>query len=57
MCLLLFFAVMEGLWSVFGEYELVNLGASKEEMMLFLSIGFAAALFVGTFLGMVSDFM
>ncbi|KAK0605173.1 hypothetical protein LWI29_023726 [Acer saccharum] len=50
-------SAMEGLWSVFGEYELVNYGASKEQMMLFLGVGYAASLFVGTFLGMLSDFI
>ncbi|KAJ0098086.1 hypothetical protein Patl1_28563 [Pistacia atlantica] len=48
-------SVMEGLWSVFGEYELVYYGVSKEQMVLFLCLGYAAALFVGTFLGMLSD--
>ncbi|KAH9712237.1 Major facilitator superfamily domain-containing protein 5 [Citrus sinensis] len=48
-------SVMEGLWSVFGEYELVYYGVAKEQMMLLLCAGFSAALFVGSFLGMISD--
>lgn len=52
-----FFSVMEGLWSVFGEYELVYYGVAKEQMMLLLCAGFSAALFVGSFLGMISDLM
>ncbi|XP_044504040.1 molybdate-anion transporter-like isoform X2 [Mangifera indica] len=48
-------SVMEGLWLVFGEYELVYYGVGKEQMVLFLCLGYAAALFAGTFLGMLSD--
>lgn len=48
---------MEGLWLVFGEYELVYYGVGKEQMVLFLCLGYAAALFAGTFLGMLSDLM
>ncbi|PSS30705.1 Molybdate-anion transporter like [Actinidia chinensis var. chinensis] len=48
-------SVMEGLWSVFGEYELAYYGVDKEQMVLSLCIGYAAALFLGTFLGMLSD--
>ncbi|KAI3713020.1 hypothetical protein L1987_71590 [Smallanthus sonchifolius] len=50
-----FSSVMEGMWSVFGEYEMVYFGVSKEEMVAYLVIGSASALFVGTGLGMVSD--
>ncbi|XP_059293520.1 uncharacterized protein LOC132046786 isoform X2 [Lycium ferocissimum] len=46
---------MEGLLAVFGEYELVYHGVSREQMVISLCIGYAAALFVGTFLGMLSD--
>lgn len=48
------FSVMEGLWSVFGEYELVYYGIEKEQMVLSLCIGYAAALFLGTFVGVLS---
>ncbi|KAF2295505.1 hypothetical protein GH714_033080 [Hevea brasiliensis] len=46
---------MEGLWSVFGEFELAHYGVSKEEMATSLCVGYGAALLVGTFLGMISD--
>ncbi|KAK8517487.1 hypothetical protein V6N12_016337 [Hibiscus sabdariffa] len=48
-------SVLEGLWSVYGEFELVYHGISKEDTVTFLLIGFGAALFVGSFLGPVSD--
>lgn len=48
-------SVMEGIWSVFGEYELAYYGVSREHMVLSLSVGYAAALFLGTFLGVLSD--
>ncbi|KAJ4826656.1 hypothetical protein Tsubulata_001536 [Turnera subulata] len=44
-------SVMEGVWSVFGEFEF----ASKDQMLISLSFGYGAALLVGTFLGMLSD--
>ncbi|KAI7751775.1 hypothetical protein M8C21_012742 [Ambrosia artemisiifolia] len=50
-----FSSVMEGMWSVFGEYEMAYFGMSKEEMVLSLVVGCAAALVVGTALGMLSD--
>lgn len=49
--------VMEGLWSVFGEYDLAYYGVNKEKMVLSLCVGYAAALFIGTFLGILSDLM
>lgn len=49
--------VMEGLWAVFGEYESAYYGFSKEQMLTFLSVGYAASLFIGSFLGMLSDLM
>lgn len=49
--------VMEGMWSVFGEYEMAYFGFNKEQMVSSLIIGSASALFVGTFLGMLSDLM
>ncbi|KAJ7952784.1 molybdate-anion transporter [Quillaja saponaria] len=48
-------SVMEGLGSVFGEFELAYHGVSREQMVESLCVGYAAALFVGTFLGMLSD--
>lgn len=51
------FTVMEGLLAVFGEYELAYHGVSREQMVISLCIGYTAALFVGTFLGMLSDLM
>ncbi|OMO56524.1 hypothetical protein CCACVL1_26485 [Corchorus capsularis] len=48
-------AVLEGLWSVYGEFELVYYGVSKEDTVSFLCIGFGVALFVGSFLGLLSD--
>ncbi|KAL8528779.1 hypothetical protein ACS0TY_006297 [Phlomoides rotata] len=48
-------SVMEGLWAVFGEYELAYYGFSKEQMLTFISFGYAASLFFGGFLGMLSD--
>lgn len=46
---------MEGLWPVFGEYEFAYYGFSTEQIMMFFSIGCAASLFVGSFLGVLSD--
>lgn len=40
---------------MFGEYKLAYYGLSREQMVLSLSVGAAAALFLGTFLGMLSD--
>ncbi|XP_062157204.1 uncharacterized protein LOC133864803 isoform X2 [Alnus glutinosa] len=48
-------SAMEGLWSVFGEFELAHYGVSREQMVLSLCVGSAAALFVGSFLGVLSD--
>ncbi|KAJ9177344.1 hypothetical protein P3X46_012575 [Hevea brasiliensis] len=48
-------SVMEGLWSVFGEFELAKYGVNKEQIMTSLCVGYGAALLVGTFLGMISD--
>ncbi|XP_048233039.1 molybdate-anion transporter [Ricinus communis] len=50
-------SVMEGLWSVFGEFELVLYGVSKVQTVTYLCVGFGAALFLGTLLGMLSDFI
>lgn len=48
---------MEGLWSVFGEFELAYYGLSREQMMFSLCVGFAASLLIGSFLGVLSDVM
>ncbi|XAR57732.1 hypothetical protein NMG60_11025981 [Bertholletia excelsa] len=48
-------SVLEGLWPVFGEYEFSHYGVAKGHMVLYLCVGYAAALFVGTFSGMLSD--
>ncbi|CAN4079753.1 unnamed protein product [Withania somnifera] len=48
---------MEGMLAVFGEYGLAYHGISREQMVISLSIGYATALLVGTFLGMLSDLM
>ncbi|XVE82892.1 hypothetical protein DITRI_Ditri16bG0042200 [Diplodiscus trichospermus] len=48
-------SVLEGLWSAYGEIELAYYGISKEDTVKFMLIGFGAALFVGGFLGLVSD--
>ena len=56
-CLFANLTAMEGLWSVFGEFELAYYGVSREQMVLYLCVGSAAALFIGTFLGVLSDLM
>ncbi|KAI3451950.1 hypothetical protein Pfo_008615 [Paulownia fortunei] len=48
-------SVMEGSWAVFGEYELAYYGLSKEQMLKSLCTGYAISLFIGSFLGMLSD--
>ncbi|KAG4115138.1 hypothetical protein ERO13_D12G072900v2 [Gossypium hirsutum] len=48
-------SVLDGLWLVYGEFELVYYGISKEDTVTFMLIGFGAALFVGSLLGLVSD--
>ncbi|CAK9186284.1 unnamed protein product [Ilex paraguariensis] len=48
-------SVLEGLWSVFGESELAYYGVSKEQIVLSLCVGYAVSLFIGPFLGIVSD--
>lgn len=56
--LLLFnITVMDGLWSVYGEFEFTYRGVSREQIVLSLCVGYSAALFIGTFLGVLSDFM
>ncbi|GAV58738.1 DUF791 domain-containing protein [Cephalotus follicularis] len=48
-------SVMEGMWSVFGEFELAYYGISKDQMVLCLCVGYASALFVGSLIGPLSD--
>ncbi|XP_010940954.1 uncharacterized protein [Elaeis guineensis] len=48
-------SVMEGLESVFGEYEYAHYGILRGQMAMCLAAGAAAALFVGPLLGIVSD--
>ncbi|KAI6699344.1 hypothetical protein NL676_013668 [Syzygium grande] len=48
-------SVMEGLSSVFGEFEFSYFGVSRERMVLSLCVGFAGSLVVGSFLGVLSD--
>ncbi|XP_059642861.1 uncharacterized protein LOC132284746 [Cornus florida] len=48
-------SVMEGLWSVSGEYELAYYGVSKEQMVWYLCVGYATALILGSSLGLLSD--
>ncbi|GJY61134.1 molybdate-anion transporter [Tanacetum coccineum] len=46
--------LMEGVQSVFGEYEMAYFGLSKEQMVTNLIIGCASTILVGTCLGMLS---
>ncbi|OVA17075.1 Protein of unknown function DUF791 [Macleaya cordata] len=48
-------SVIEGLQSVFGEFENAYYGVSREQMVVSLCFGSAAGLLFGTFLGMISD--
>ncbi|KAL0350536.1 UNVERIFIED_CONTAM: hypothetical protein Sradi_4202800 [Sesamum radiatum] len=48
---------MEGLWAMFGEYELAYYGLSKEQLLKSLYIGFAVSMFIGSFLGVLSDLL
>ncbi|KZV35471.1 major facilitator superfamily domain-containing protein 5-like [Dorcoceras hygrometricum] len=48
-------SVMEGLWAVFGEFEFAYYGLNKEQMLVSLCIGYAVSLFIGSFLGVLSD--
>ncbi|KAM7270727.1 hypothetical protein ACFE04_029941 [Oxalis oulophora] len=50
-------SVMDGLWSVFGEFELVRYGFDKEDIVFYLSVGYAASFFIGTLLGPLSDIL
>lgn len=48
---------MEGLESVYGEYEFAYHGMSRDQMVLVASAGVAVSLIFGTFLGFLSDMM
>ncbi|XP_019421978.1 PREDICTED: molybdate-anion transporter-like [Lupinus angustifolius] len=48
-------SVMEGLWSVFGEYELASYGIGRETMVMTLCYGYGTALFAAPVLGVLSD--
>ncbi|KAL0913864.1 hypothetical protein M5K25_017356 [Dendrobium thyrsiflorum] len=48
-------SVMEGLESVYGEYEFAYHGMSRDQMVLVASAGVAVSLVFGTFLGFLSD--
>lgn len=48
---------LEGIWSVFGEFEWSYHGVSREQMALILSVGFGASLIMGTSLGVLSDIL
>ncbi|CAD5190277.1 unnamed protein product [Musa acuminata subsp. malaccensis] len=48
-------SVMDGLESMFGEYEFALYGISREQMTWYLSIGAVAALVFGTFSGVLFD--
>ncbi|KAJ1414520.1 Molybdate-anion transporter [Sesbania bispinosa] len=48
-------SVMEGLWSVLGEFELASHGFGKEKMIMSLCYGYTTALFAAPFLGVLSD--
>ncbi|KAL9229814.1 hypothetical protein vseg_005243 [Gypsophila vaccaria] len=49
-------SVLEGLWLVNGEYEMMNRsGLTKEQIVMVLSAGCLASLILATFLGIFSD--
>ncbi|XP_020230348.1 uncharacterized protein LOC109811117 [Cajanus cajan] len=48
-------SVMEGMWSVFGEYELASYGIGRENMVKSLCYGYTTALFAAPFVGVLSD--
>ncbi|RWV84248.1 hypothetical protein BHE74_00003715 [Ensete ventricosum] len=50
-------SAMDGLESMFGEYEFALYGISREQMAWYLSIGAVAALAFGTFSGILFDMM
>lgn len=52
-----FAAVMEGIWSVYGESELASYGVSKESTVSYLCVGYSSSLVLGPLLGVLSDLM
>ncbi|KAJ8769319.1 hypothetical protein K2173_002523 [Erythroxylum novogranatense] len=48
-------SLMEGLWSIFGEFELLHYGLTKRQIVSSLCIGYGVSLFFGPLLGMLSD--
>ncbi|WCJ31360.1 Major facilitator superfamily protein [Euphorbia peplus] len=48
-------SVMEGMWVVYGEFELAHYGFTKDQMFTYLAVGYGASLLLGTFLGLLSD--
>ncbi|KAK6923982.1 Molybdate-anion transporter [Dillenia turbinata] len=48
-------SIMEGVCLVFGEFELALHGVSREQMVVYLSVGILAAFVLGPFLGILSD--
>ncbi|RZC44551.1 hypothetical protein C5167_037497 [Papaver somniferum] len=48
-------SVIQGLQSVFGEFEYAYYGVSKDQMVITLCIGSVAAILIATLLGMISD--
>ena len=48
---------MEGISSVFGEFELAYYGVSREQMVVHLCVGYLVAFFFSAFLGVLCDLM
>ncbi|KAF7828645.1 molybdate-anion transporter [Senna tora] len=48
-------SVLDGLWSALGEFELASNGIGREQMVMSLCYGYAAAAFAAPFLGVLSD--
>ncbi|XP_057960471.1 uncharacterized protein LOC131152677 isoform X2 [Malania oleifera] len=47
--------VTEGMWSVFGEFELAYYGVTREQMVVYLCVGCVVAVVFGTCFGMLAD--
>lgn len=50
-------SVLEGVWSALGEFELASNGVGREQMVMSLCYGYAAAVIAAPILGVLSDFM
>jgi hypothetical protein len=48
---------MEGVWSVFGDFEFVYNGMSKEQILFSLCLGFGSSLLFASLLPFLSDSM